>query len=77
MAIRTSGTNSYSQHTVNTITDGEKMLKKYNKDVLFCSTNTANCSVKMAGPLMKSTTSEITVSENNFTMVNTSFSNFL
>jgi hypothetical protein len=31
----------------------------------------------MAGPLMKSTTSEITVSENNFTIVNTSFSNFL
>jgi len=27
MAIRTSGTNSYRQHTVKTITNGEKMLK--------------------------------------------------
>jgi hypothetical protein len=60
MAIRTSGTNSYIHLTVKAITDGEKMLKNSTK-ILFCSTNTANCSDKMVGPLMKSTTSEITV----------------
>jgi hypothetical protein len=59
MTIRTSGTRSYIQLTVKTITDGEKMLKNSTK-ILFCSTNTANCSVKMAGSLKKSFTSEIT-----------------
>jgi hypothetical protein len=60
MAIRTCGTRSYIQLTVKTITDGEKMLKNSTK-IMFCSTNTANYSVKMAGPLTKSFTSEITV----------------
>jgi hypothetical protein len=60
MAIRISGTRSYTQLTAKTITDGEKMLKTSTK-ILFCSTNTASCSVKMAGPLMKSFTSEKTV----------------
>jgi hypothetical protein len=46
MAIITSGTNSYKQLRVKTVTDGEKMLNNLTK-TLFCSTNTANCSVKI------------------------------